>query len=123
MQLRGGQFWAGFLLRHSAVLRGPVASDGQRRARVTGGTRAETGTTTKIPLVERLFLRKLRASTGHFRPRTHREGNHFHFSQQIFILSREGLASGSADDYFLPGETSSMPRYGLATRHSLLSHS
>ena len=26
------------------------------------------------------------------RPRTHREGDHFHFAQQIFILSREGLA-------------------------------
>ena len=26
------------------------------------------------------------------RPRHHPEGDHFHFSQRIFILSREGLA-------------------------------
>ena len=31
-----------------------------------------------------------------YRPRTHREGDHFHFSRQIFILSREGLAGGAA---------------------------
>ena len=33
-------------------------------------------------------------------------GTNFHFSQQIFILSREGLAGGPADDNFLPGKTS-----------------
>ena len=39
-----------------------------------------------------LFLRKSVRIEWHFRPRHDPEGDHFHFSQQIFILSREGLA-------------------------------
>ena len=35
-----------------------------------------------------------------FRPRTHREGDHFHFSQQIFILSKEELAGPAEEQIF-----------------------
>ena len=41
---------------------------------------------------------------GRGRPRTHREGDHFHFSQQIFILSRgRGSPPGQRMNNFLPG--------------------
>ena len=45
-----------------------------------------------------------------FRPRTHREGDHFHFSQQIFILSRGARPAGQRMNNFLPGKTSHAPQ-------------
>jgi hypothetical protein len=50
---------------------------------------------------------------GIYRPRTHREGDHFHFSQQIFILSKEELAGPAEEQIFCPAKLP-MPRDGAA---------
>ena len=51
---------------------------------------------------------------GIYWPRAHREGDHFHFSQQIFILSREGLANGPADEQFFARQNFLWPSMGLS---------
>jgi hypothetical protein len=49
---------------------------------------------------------------GIFRPRHHPEGDHFHFSQQIFILSKEGLA-GPAEEQLFARQNFLCPAMGL----------
>ena len=50
------------------------------------------------------------AASGHV---TTREGDHFHFSQQI-ILSREGLAGGPADEQLFARQNFLCPTSGLS---------
>jgi hypothetical protein len=52
---------------------------------------------------------------GIYRPRTHREGDHFHFSQQIFILFEGGARpAGQRMNNFLPGKNFLCPTMGLS---------
>ena len=51
------------------------------------------------------------------RPRTHLRGDHFHFSQQIFILSREGFAAGASGwATILRGKISYAPQSATSNR-------
>ena len=63
-------------------------------------------------------------SSQSIQPRTHREGDHFHFSQQIFILSREGARRRARGwTTFCPAKLP-MPRNRLVVpRHEFLLHS
>ena len=54
-------------------------------------------------------------TTKAFRRSTHREGDHFHFSQQIFILSRgRGSPGGPADEQLFARRNFPCPAVGLS---------